>query len=99
MLREMELFKQLKTEEFELGVAEAKEMSAFVVFYLLGIPTTVAFTNMPALPAHLLMLGVPIPDTIPGLIFKFIYNLNTRYHIYVTALFDFRPHLNKAGLI
>ena len=93
MLREKELFKQLKTEEFELGVGEAKEMSAFVVFHLLGIPTTVAFTNTPALPAHLLLLGVPIPDTIPGLFkffHKFLHNLNSKYlnSIYNSNLFD-----------
>ena len=87
MLREMELFKQLKTEEFELGVAEAKEMSAFVVFHLLGIPTTVAFTNTPALPAHLLLLGVPIPDTIPGL------NFSTNFYI------KFRPNSSIHNLI
>ncbi|KAL3076230.1 hypothetical protein niasHS_001253 [Heterodera schachtii] len=60
ILNDLELMNKLKSEKFDVGIAEAFMMTEYslAVFHFLEIPKTIATHSQPMSPVHLYLLGV-----------------------------------------
>ena len=60
------IYKELKAEHFDAGIAECIDPLAFAVFHRLGISTTMITTSFGITPSLVHYLGLPHPIGHPG---------------------------------